>query len=288
MNYKKINTHFINNKPNISIDDQIYPVKDDKYETKDYKQFVEFSFPRFTINSYIPNKFKDKPLESINKFILGSIQVDTNYTNKTLSYMRRDVIVKRMMKCIIDKLEFDTVVDCTANIGGDTLSFGMLKNTKHIYSYEMQSNVYMMLKNNINLYGLNDKITAYNTKYDYSHITDKTLVFIDPPFEISNNADHFNLSIEKAPLYTVVEKLFSLGAKYVVCSLPLIYKYNKQYAIEHKHNMNIIMVANKDVKFLVISRGEFNPKCYTLVGGGKKSNSDDTYHELYECKLLEH
>ena len=73
------------------------------------------------------------------------------------------------------------VTDATSCIGGNTWAFALI--FKHVNAIELEKIHSDMLKHNMSLMKLNDKITIYNTNYldIYSNI-EQDIIFLDPPW----------------------------------------------------------------------------------------------------------
>ena len=93
-------------------------------------------------------------------------------------------------------LELNTILDSTAGLGGNTLSFA--KKFNKVISIEYNFNRFKMLSNNVKCYDFNnielyhgdliDLITKFNEKID--------IVFVDPPWGGPNYKEDSNLKIE--------------------------------------------------------------------------------------------
>lgn len=298
----KIGEDFIDAPYSPDIDDQkhlVVPDTEQKYLTKDYAQFIEYAFPRFSHGSYIPDKYKGQDKAQINSSILEKVKAgeNTNWNPKTLSYMRKDVAGKRIMKCLIKPMydllyeqdEKMHIVDATTNIGGDSINFAMQKFIADVKCYEILPEVFEMLKNNVELYGLNTRISLVNSRFDYN-IPKNSLVVIDPPFEMGNNATNFNLSIERTPIYYVVEKVLQKGAKLVMLNMPGGFKYNMRFARNNNQRISCYHMGNKDVKIFIIGKEMCLPnlRSYRIYGSKRVSTvAEETLEQLYECDKQE-
>lgn len=93
-------------------------------------------------------------------------------------------------------LELNTILDSTAGLGGNTLSFA--KKFNKVISIEYNFNRFNMLHNNVSFYDFNnielnygdliDLIPKFNEKID--------VVFVDPPWGGPNYKEDSNLKIE--------------------------------------------------------------------------------------------
>ncbi len=293
--------NFTYSKYDIDKDDQAENVVEDddrKFLEKDYIKNLPYAFIRFTpdivFNERQKEVFKGMSIKEINNKIYNSLKLGEHYTNQTLSYTIKDVDSHRIWKLVIEPLYKNglrVAVDATANIGGMTKLLAL--HGIRVEAWELQEEVYLMLKSNINLYHLNDLVKTHLGRYDYS-VEKGCLVYIDPPHEKSfmsskndSSVNHFNLSIDKYPMYYIVERLLSSGAKYVLLNMPLCYKYNMEFAVKNNHLIKIYYLGNKNVKNFLITKGKFKPEYWKIIGTAKNVVVEsDKYSELYKCKLV--
>ena len=281
------------------IDDQahlIIPEEEQTFMHKEYDKMVAFAYPKFDDTHEIPEKYKDKKPEEINNIIEKEILKgrDKHWTNKSLSYMRKDIQGKRLINCVFlpnikkilkkeveeHKIEF---VDTTANIGGTSLHFALLPIVKHVKSYDLDGSAIDMLKNNVKLYGYEKKFTILNKRFDME-IPKNAVVSIDPPYEKGNNATNFNLSIENRPIYYVVEDILNKGAAIIFLETPSEFKYNYKFANDKKQFITVYTIPTKRIKIYMICKNDLmiseeNFKSYNII----KDPYDDS---LYSCKIV--
>lgn len=255
--------NFSTTKPDENVDDQkSIIIVEEMHTMKDYAKYVQYAFP--LINSTVAEAIKTGD--------------GKHWTNKTLSYMRKNGISQKLLdEFYPEVLPFDkfNLLDATANIGGDTIQYALRGH--EVLAFEMQKNVYDMLQNNVALYNLQNLVTTHHARFEYTKCAEyiskfKTklpvVVIIDPPFEINNNSDHFNLSIARIPIYYIVEYLLEHCCEAVILSMPNEFKYNLQYAKEHKHVFDICYIKNKGLKMLVVQKGDaFSIRVYCISGG---------------------
>ncbi len=273
-----------------SVDDQTHLVLNEEEQTflhKDYADNVQYAFPKFLPEMTLPSKYAGMTHDEVNTLLADKITVgkNCNWDNKSLSYMRKDVQGKRLMKCafkpLFKILGMDEVhfVDATANIGGNTLLFAMQDFVKSVKSYDLDPCAVKMLRENVSLYGYDDKIEIVEGRFDYK-IPKDSVVSVDPPFEQANNKTNFNLSIEMKPLHYVVEDILNAGAKVVLLELPVEYRYNSRYARDHGQHVVVYIIPQKNIKIYAVSHdpkvGNFNR--FLLVRNLKSDN-------MYDCFL---
>lgn len=290
---------FIDAEYDIKVDDQLHlsvPDSAQEYLNVDHSRKIKFIFPQFTEGNPLPDKYRGKSRHDVNASILERLESgkDINWNNRALSYIRRNTHGKHIINCILkpivrklygysgDNDDYSRavvpVVDATTNIGGDTILFAMEPFVSSVTSYERSEEPYKMLLENIKLYGMEDRITAYNKMFDYKVPRD-AFVIIDPPFETGNNAGNFNLSIDSVPIYEVVQRILDAGAKLVLISVVPEFQYNKRYAVDHGQHVSAYRIGDKNVKVYLVGKdpqvGNF--ESYLLVG---------IHGEKYQCRLI--
>lgn len=312
LNVKDNDPNFTNSSYNIKKDDQFQNVvnfSEQEYLHRDFKNILYRRFATFDENSYIADKFRGMRFWEIQKQIFNRLSAleNINWTNQTLSYTRSNIASKHIINCIIDPLVkkglFDAtslykapsrrnfvVVDATANIGGDTINFALNKNVSAVISYEILTPVYNMLVNNVNLYGLQNKIITKNIKFDYK-VPENSLVIIDPPFESVYNENNFNLSIDKTPIYNVAEKCLINGAKCVMLTMPKDFKYNKKFAEDFNQNVTVYQMGNKNNKIFLVMKSKTadvlnipNFSVYKITTDDTKLTTQGKVNP-YKCKI---
>ena len=291
------NPDFIDKEYDEKIDDQEHLIIESEEQTylhKSYEKNVEYAFPKFFNGADIPKKYKGKTPKEIDKIINDKIMSgkDIHWTNKSLSYMRKDIQGKRLMRCVflptITKIIGDKpidFIDTTANIGGTSLQYALIPQVRSAKSYDIDPEAIRMLKNNVELYGYEEKFTLLNKRFDYDFVaTDMThslVISIDPPFEKANNPDNFNLSIENRPIYYVVEKLLTMGVSVVFLDMPSEFRYNSRYAKDNKQYISVYTLPTKNIKIYAISKhpstGNFDR--YEVVRDYKDKSE-------YSCKII--
>jgi len=285
----------------ISIDDQSKNKVDysnQEYLSRDFRKSVVHRFPIFDEYSEIPAKFGKKTYWQVQrgiKSLLPNLE-NLNWSNQTLSYARSNVVEKHIVECILYPLyksglfgDFMQIVDTTGNIGADSIGFAMEKFVSHVTTYEILRNVYDMLMRNIDLYGMNDKITAINQRFDYV-VPTGSLVIIDPPYEADNNRGNFNLSIDSMPIFYVAQKVLEAGALCVLLSMPKTYKYNSKFAIDMGQHVSVYQMGRMNNKMFLVMRNEDAKNIglidynYTLITTDETQKAWNGKTNIYKCK----
>jgi 16S rRNA G966 N2-methylase RsmD len=221
------------------------------------------------------------------------------FSNKELSYMRKDVVNKRLWRHVYGptiKLFDDppnTFIDITANIGGDIICAGLQPDIKNIIGYEMQKNVADMLDKIIELYGIKNKTIIRNEKFTkntlsiYKEEFKNAIVIIDPPFEIGNNSDNFNLSIDSRPIYYIVEDILKAGAAFVILSMPQNFEYNIKFAEDNEQRVSAYK-TKIDLKMYLVGKNKKMPHGNSYMINSKAyvdNDYDKEFEKLYHCSI---
>jgi 16S rRNA G966 N2-methylase RsmD len=143
-----------------------------------------------------------------------------------------------IMKDEIGNLENKTITDLTANVGGDTILFGL--NFKKVKSIEINKENFKVLENNINVYNLNNvELFEGNSTKIYNWLTD--ILYIDPPwggvnYRNSNNIDLF-LGDYRLDNYLDFILKQEWRPKYIVLKLPKNYNFDRLNNFNGKHDI---------------------------------------------------
>ena len=139
------------------------------------------------------------------------------------------------------------ILDGTANVGGDTIHFGLNPNVKKVISIEKNKDTFLKLINNINVYQIGNKVKAYN--YDIVDVIRKCadnihfdILFLDAPWGGIHYKKHrlLDLPISGRKLAYIVKDLNKCeNIDYIFLKVP--YNYNLYDLIE-KSNYEYIQV----------------------------------------------
>lgn len=260
--------------------------------TGNHVKHVEHIFPRFVDKS--------------NSWILEQVRNGEGkyWTPETLSFMRSNVIAKRMLNVILPSIikafgggRIPTVVDATANIGGESIQMALSGVVDKVISYEPNKNSYIMLKNNIELYMLGDIITTINSRFDYK-IPEGSLVLLDPPFQSSTNIGNFNMSIEPRNLHFVILDIIRAGAKCVLLNTPKDYVINTKFCRDHSLLAVCYRFGAKNVKVYIImpadqfrtaygNKADFASFAIKATGGFREIPDDEeSYKLMYGARAI--
>ena len=148
-------------------------------------------------------------------------------------------IIKKFLKNENINVHTSSIIDATAGIGGNTISFS--KYFSKVYSIEINSIHYNVLNNNIEALSINNVTTFLDS---FLNILDKisnksNIFFLDPPWGGKNykNFKYFNLKIGKLSIYTILNMLFDKKYKYVILKAPYNLNLSPIYANIKYENM---------------------------------------------------
>ena len=130
------------------------------------------------------------------------------------------------------KNNIKTIVDATAGIGGNTISFS--KNFSKVYSIEMDKNRFNILENNINIFNLNNVKLINGNCINYLDKIEADVWFFDPPwggpeYKLSKK---INIRIGSLSIKEIINKL---NNKLVVFKLP--YNFNLDLIIDFDYTI---------------------------------------------------
>lgn len=189
------------------------------------KYFTKEDIEQSIINN-IKLKITDKGLYSISKY------QDAKWISE---------IINNFLKGENVNIKNETIIDSTAGIGGNTISFS--KYFKKVYAVEINNIHYDVLINNLEALSINNVETFFN---NFLHIIDNislksNIFFLDPPWggKSYKNFKYFNLKIGKLQIYSVINLLYDKNLKYVVLKAPFNLNLSPIYANIKYENMNV-------------------------------------------------
>lgn len=209
---------------------------------------IKMGYKFNTINNYYKRKyFRIINFAIKNNIILENIKIHNDSFYSVTNYYDANYISKLIFKFFNNK---DIIItDGTANIGGNTLSFGLF-NFKLINSIEINKTCYNYLINNIKCYHLKN-IKAFNEDYlNLYKILSQDVVFLDPPWGGPNykNKKYIELFLSNVNVIDIIEFLINkTKTKLVVLKAP--YNYNIKFL--KKKLVNIQFKINYLKKFQV-------------------------------------
>lgn len=152
-----------------------------------------------------------------------------------------------------------TVTDALGNVGGMTIN--LAKHFTKINTCEIIPLHYEIIKNNLKVYNLQNKVNVIND--DYMNIMfklDQDIIFFDPPWggEQYKNADGTVLGINNVNIYCIINKLLKY-AKYILLLIP--YNYSSMDLLKIYSNIQIIYLDEEKYlrsHRLIIIKGKKN------------------------------
>ena len=190
----------------------------------------------------------------------NNLQIDQN----SISYITTPFCAKQISNIIIklfkiNNLELNSIIDCTAGVGGDSISLSSIFKT--VIGVEINKTRFDMLNNNINVYNLNNIIT-YNDnclnilkKLNYIQA-----IYIDPPWGGSAYKcyEKIKLMIDNKPIEQIIidiinRKYIKIPPKFIILKLPK--NYDIQYlfkTISFKENIKIFFYKLKKINIIII------------------------------------
>ena len=189
------------------------------------KYFTKEDIDKSIMNN-IKLKITDKGLYSISKY------QDAKWISE---------IIKNFLKGQNIDIKNETIIDSTAGIGGNSISFS--KYFKKVYAIEINNVHYNVLLNNLEALSINNTETYLNNfLYIMDTISSKSKIFfLDPPWGGKNykNFKYFNLKIGKLQIYNVINLLYDNQFKYIILKAPFNLNLSPIYANIKYENMNV-------------------------------------------------
>lgn len=132
-----------------------------------------------------------------------------------------------------------TIIDGTAGIGGNTISFA--KYFKNVIGFEIDENRFNILNNNLKVYNLNNVIT-YNLN-SLDNIINADIYFFDPPWGGPNYKKYKNLTF----------KFNNIDLDQIVINIKKINK-NSYISFKLPTNFNLSIFDNFNYKILNLKK----------------------------------
>ena len=230
----------IQEKKEIKLAPAFVPVKKEekKEEVKDLRQHIDTFFG-------VRNGIKGNPVENV------------NYTIETLTYMTSHNRADEMTKVIVEEMKslgyniFD-VWENGAGIGGNTMSFAENANVRHITSYEILKDRREMLKRNLEMYNLLNKVTILEKEFDVKEVTCGSILFLDVPW-LLNVAGHESKKedyiLENLKMGNKTLEEWAAGCSQ--CSL-VVFKVPPGYKLKPIPNINVKELLLKNTLLLIL------------------------------------
>ena len=158
-------------------------------------------------------------------------------------------IIKNFLKNENINIATSTIIDATAGIGGNTISFS--KYFSKVHAIEINNIHYSVLMNNLEALSIKNVICYLDNFINIiNNVTIKSnIFFLDPPWGGKNykNFKYFNLKIGKLPIYTIINMLFEKKIKYVILKAPYNLNLSPIYINIKYSNMNVFSNFKKNM-----------------------------------------
>lgn len=158
------------------------------------------------------------------------------------------------------------IVDSTACVGGDSITFGILFD--RVISIELNDKWYEYLKNNVNHYGLENVVVMKGNSLDIiPNLSDSYhAIYIDPPwggkqYKLQQN---LRLSLGSKSLEHAIVDLFSQTLCLIAVKLPRNYDLKYFYdtiMVLGENKFNIYLYELKKINLVIIQNRDLNCVC---------------------------
>lgn len=178
-------------------------------------------------------------------------QMDQEAMYSTTSPYQFDMVKKMLETHKIDVKNM-IITDATASVGGSSIGFSKL--CKHVNTVEINPKTFNMLKNNINLYPI-DNISLYNE--DYTKIMKELkqdMVLLDAPWGGMGykQKSEISLSLSGIDLSEICNELYDY-TEYILLKVPKNYEFSKfskkckfpRIHLDSLKSFNIILCSKK-------------------------------------------
>lgn len=161
----------------------------------------------------------------------------------SITYPKEAEYISQLIKLVIGKKS--TILDATAGIGGNTLSFAL--HFDNVVSIELSKSRFELLSNNINVYKLSNVLLINGNCLDYLN-GNYACYFFDPPWGGPEYKNNLNIKIKLGDytLDEVVYKIKNINKKPIFIKLPFNYNLsefnNYNYKIDKIKNYQIITI----------------------------------------------
>jgi len=203
------------------------------------------------IDRFVPeiNIKEEKITQEIYQEYFPKLDNEDNYnklriSNIGLYSITKPKISKKICKIIfrLIKTKDITVTDAFGNTGGMTIM--LARYFSYVNTCEIVPQNCNILKNNIKVYGLQDKVNIICGDYlDYMLKFKQDVIFFDPPWGGTNYNKIYNihLGIDNVNISCIINKLIG-HVKYILLKVPYNYNLND---LKYINNNKIIYTLNK-------------------------------------------
>jgi predicted RNA methylase len=244
-------------------DDSLFDLLDDNQNIKLYLRYPLNDLEKQELGGNFQNWFPRIKNEEIN---YEKLMITKEGVYSLTKYVDSIAIIKAMKNIIGEEnMEGLTIMDGTANVGGDSIRFAM--NFNNVISVELNKENYDVLVNNIKVYNFSEKIKAINgdvTKVynDIQLFTD--VLYLDPPWggkgynEYEDEEMVIFLSNISLTNFIGNVLLSPCKPKYIFIKLPINYNINSLRNMPYVYDMQVYNIR----KFYLVCMSvdnEYNP-----------------------------
>ena len=204
--------------------------------------------------------FYDRLFPRLEKQKYNLLKIDA----ASISYITTPSTAKQICAIIAkyfneSKIKMESIIDCTACVGGDTIALANIFN--EVLSVEIEKSTYNMLENNVNIYNLkNVKLFNDDCLQLLKRIEYVQAVYFDPPWGGSEYKSMNKLrlfvgseNIEKIAVDLMCKKYTKKPPKFIIFKLPK--NYDMRYFVANvtiKYEMIIYRHKLKKINVIVI------------------------------------
>ena len=236
-----------NNCNDVDIDSWNTSINDDKFIVTN--KIIRI-FPQLKNNNYYSKlQIDDESLSFI--------------TIREIADLTSKIICHHLIKYNINPLR-TSIVDYTAGVGGNVLSFGKFFN--QVYAIEIMKNRFDYLQNNINVYGYKNILCINDSSinFTYNELTkiNQCIIFIDPPWGGGDykNVDTIKLKLDNIEIEKIIIDILYIFSTNEVNNLKELTKYSDNLSInshspsdtfENKNKFIVLKLPkNYDIEYL--------------------------------------
>ena len=227
--YKGLNTHKLREEFVPEIEPELLSYKEDYWKKV---------FPR-DLNNISEDDFKKLQISNIGSYSIFL----PKYSNKLAKLLRRYLPDNKA-----------TITDATSNMGGAV--YGFSRYFDNINAVEIVQLHCDILKNNIDLYKINDKVKIICNDYiDVYKDLKQDMIFFDPPWGGTDykNDELLNLSLDNIPIEDIFKELINIkAAKFLTMRVPSNYDFKKIFSIATRINVHSFYRDDGKLSFFLV------------------------------------
>ena len=205
--------------------------------------------------------YLDKLFPKFNNVILDNIKID----DESVSYITTPNESKKISEIIVNHIgKFKkgkdcTIIDTTAGVGGDTITFSFYFNS--VVSIEINSQRFEMLKNNINEYKIKNALLVNGDSIVIlPKISYLDIIYVDPPWggKDYKTKDNLKLKLGDVPIESFIIDCFDINKMLAVPKI-IALKLPKNYDLKHLYDeltkkYDIYLYQLRKINILIIEK----------------------------------